>query len=220
MITELLDFEMAEGISLKESVYLELKELIVLGEYKPGDRLMEIALSKEMGVSRTPIRSAIKRLEEEYFVEVTPGCGAKVSVLSGKDIENSLMSRLAVEELLIKQAMDNMSNADAKELDDIVCKLGEALGENTYVKTVELDRSFYRKICELSGNDVLSVMLRYLESRTIRYRMEFFKRLTDSSVYVDLLKGLTEAMLGGTLEQANALVRQSIFLQIKILLNR
>ena len=84
-----------EYIPLRDIVFKTLREAIVTGELKPGERLMEIKLANEMGVSRTPVREAIRKLEQEGLVCLTARKGAEVAPINAKDLREVLEIRKA-----------------------------------------------------------------------------------------------------------------------------
>ena len=99
---KVLDFD--EGVSLRDAVCGVLRAAILTGELEAGDRLMEIPLAEQMGVSRTPVREAIRRLEEEGLVIITPKCGARVASYTEKEVTDALDVRMHIESMSVKLA--------------------------------------------------------------------------------------------------------------------
>ena len=91
--------EMNEYLPLRDVVFQTLRQAILKGELKPGERLMEIQLAQKLGVSRTPVREAIRKLELEGLVLMIPRKGAEVAEITIKDLEDVLEVRAALEEL-------------------------------------------------------------------------------------------------------------------------
>ena len=94
-----LEMRMDEYLPLRDVVFNTLRAAILKGELKPGERLMEIALADKLGVSRTPIREAIRKLELEGLVVMAPRKGAKVASITERDLNDVLMYRYRVEYL-------------------------------------------------------------------------------------------------------------------------
>ena len=90
---------MDEYLPLRDVVFKTLRQAILLGELKPGERLMEIQLANKLGVSRTPIREAIRKLELEGLVLMIPRKGAEVAEIKEKSLRDVLEVRKALEEL-------------------------------------------------------------------------------------------------------------------------
>ena len=80
--------DMNEYLPLRDVVFNTLRKAILKGELKPGERLMEIALAERLGVSRTPVREAMRKLELEGLVNIVPNKGAYVTGISDKDVHD------------------------------------------------------------------------------------------------------------------------------------
>ena len=100
---------------LRETVYEEIKIKILQGKIPPKTRLMEVALAQKMGVSRTPVREAIRKLEEEGLVTIEPQHGAYASDISKKDIMDVLEVRLDVERLAAKLAAQRITEKESHQ---------------------------------------------------------------------------------------------------------
>jgi DNA-binding GntR family transcriptional regulator len=96
--------------SLGTRVFKQLQNDIINGEYQPGDYLTETKLSEELGVSRTPIREALKQLELEGLVKSTPGRGVTVQGISTKDIEDIYTIRMMIEGLAARWATEKITS--------------------------------------------------------------------------------------------------------------
>jgi transcriptional regulator, gntR family len=94
-----LRLNMDEYLPLREVVFKTLRNAIVHGEFEPGERLMEVTLAKRLGVSRTPVREAMRMLELEGLVVMIPRRGAEVARITAKDLSDALEIRMALEDL-------------------------------------------------------------------------------------------------------------------------
>ena len=103
-MTEDLTLNMDAYLPLRDVVFNTLREAILKGELKPGERLMELQLAAKLGVSRTPIREAIRKLELEGLVLMIPRKGAEVAKISEKSLRDVLEVRRSLEELAIELA--------------------------------------------------------------------------------------------------------------------
>ncbi len=106
--------------SLGTRVFKQLQNDIINGEYQPGDYLTETKLSEELGVSRTPIREALKQLELEGLVKSTPGRGVVVQGISTKDIEDIYTIRMMIEGLAARWATEKITSKELEELKEIL----------------------------------------------------------------------------------------------------
>ena len=94
-MTDELELNMNAYLPLRDVVFNTLREAILKGELKPGERLMELQLAAKLGVSRTPIREAIRMLEQEGLAVTLPRKGAEVAKMTEKDMEDVLVIRAA-----------------------------------------------------------------------------------------------------------------------------
>ena len=106
-----------EYLPLRDVVFQTLRRAILMGELEPGERLMELALTEKLGVSRTPVREAIRMLEKEGLVEMIPRKGAAVSRITEKDLQDVLEVRCALEELAVGIACERMTEDDIERFE-------------------------------------------------------------------------------------------------------
>ena len=113
-----MDFEvnMNEYLPLRDVVFNTLRKAILRGELKPGERLMEIQLANKLGVSRTPIREAIRKLELEGLVLMIPRKGAEVAQITEKNMRDVLEVRKALEELAVQLACEKITAEEIEEM--------------------------------------------------------------------------------------------------------
>ena len=111
-----LKMNVNEYLPLRDVVFKTLREAILKGNLAPGERLMEIQLANQLGVSRTPIREAIRKLELEGLVIMIPRRGAEVARITEKDLKDVLEVRTSLEELAISLACERISDASVEAL--------------------------------------------------------------------------------------------------------
>ena len=122
----MINFNLQNHRPLREIVYEELKRQIMVGEIAPGTRMMEVDLAEEMGVSRTPVREAIRKLEKEGLVTIEPRRGAYASDISAKEMVDVLEVRQDLEGLAAYFAADRMLPEKLKELHEVNEKYKDA----------------------------------------------------------------------------------------------
>ena len=144
---------MNEYLPLRDVVFNTLRQAILRGELKPGERLMEIQLANKLGVSRTPIREAIRKLELEGLVLMIPRKGAEVAEITEKNMRDVLeeMKKAAEEFRMI------LKNKDITEI-------------------AEADVRFHDIIYMATDNQKLILLLNNLREQMYRYRVEYLKR--------------------------------------------
>jgi DNA-binding GntR family transcriptional regulator len=156
--------------SLEEKVYIELQEAILSEALKKGESLTELSLSEKLGVSRTPVRSALQRLSEVGLVKIVPNRGAVVLGVTKEDILDIYRIRMRLEGLASAMAALNMSDADKTKLTETVELSEFYLSKNNTENLKELDTSFHRVIYEASGSRTLARILSDLHLNTKGYR--------------------------------------------------
>lgn len=155
---------------LGEIVYEALHDAIINQLMKPGERLMETDLAEEMGVSRTPVREAIRKLELEGYVVMIPRKGAYVAGLSIKDINEVFEIRGALEALAAGLAAQRATQEEIEEMQRNVFMEAAHWETSDLIKTIELDTKFHELIYSTSRNSRLLVMIKELRDQVQRFR--------------------------------------------------
>ena len=155
---------------LSDVISEALKKDILSGVLKPGERLMEIQYAEKLGVSRTPFREAIRKLELEGLVTVLPRRGAHVTVLSEKDIRDVLDIRRALDMLAVELFIENKDAEDVEELKKIEAEFEKATAKGNVEKQVETDVKFHEYIYSKSGNEMLMTLYNGFRDKLYRYR--------------------------------------------------
>lgn len=175
---------MNEYLPLRDVVFNTLRQAILRGELKPGERLMEIQLANKLGVSRTPVREAIRKLELEGLVLMIPRKGAEVADISEKSLKDVLEVREALEELAARLACDKITKEGINRLKEAAQDFCSALKSNDITQMAEADVRFHDVICNATENQKLGQLLNNLREQMYRYRIEYLK---DQHVYEKLL---------------------------------
>lgn len=175
---------MNEYLPLRDVVFNTLRQAILRGELKPGERLMEIQLANKLGVSRTPVREAIRKLELEGLVLMIPRKGAEVADISEKSLKDVLEVREALEELAARLACDKITKEGINRLKEAAQDFRSALKSNDITQMAEADVRFHDVICNATENQKLGQLLNNLREQMYRYRIEYLK---DQQVYEKLL---------------------------------
>ena len=164
-----------EYMPLRDLVFTTLRQAILKGELQPGERLMEIQLAEKMGVSRTPIREAIRKLEKEGLVIMIPRKGAEVAGISEKMLKDVLEVRMTLEKLAFSLAMDSIRPEDIVKLEKAEDAFEDAVEKGTLIDMTNADEAFHFIIYEVAGNDKLKELLNNLKENMYRYRLEYLK---------------------------------------------
>ena len=201
---------MNEYLPLRDVVFNTLRQAILKGELKPGERLMEIALAERLGVSRTPIREAMRKLELEGLVVMIPRRGAQVANITEKDLNDVLEVRIALENVAIEKACKNMTDEDMSRLWVAAKGFEHTIGEGNLVKLAEADVAFHEIICQASDNKRLIQTLNNLREQIYRYRVEYLKDGETRDVLVREHEELTRAIRERDVERAQKISFQHI----------
>ena len=172
------DFEMTidEYLPLRDVVFNTLRRAILKGELEPGERLMEIALANKLGVSRTPIREAIRKLELEGLVIMIPRKGAEVADITEKSLRDVLEVRKALEELAVQLACEKITQEELEELEKAGENFKKVLKRSKDITEVaEADVRFHDVIYMATDNQKLIHLLNKLREQMYRYRVEYLK---------------------------------------------
>lgn len=172
------DFEvtMDEYLPLRDVVFNTLRRAILRGELKPGERLMEIQLANKLGVSRTPIREAIRKLELEGLVLMIPRRGAEVAEITEKNLRDVLEVRCALEELAVQLACDRMDEEGIEKLKEAAARFREVLDSDDITQIAQADVLFHDVIYTATDNKRLIQLLNNLREQMYRYRIEYLKK--------------------------------------------
>ena len=170
-----LEMHMDEYLPLRDVVFNTLRKAILKGDLKPGERLMEIALAERLGVSRTPVREAMRKLELEGLVVMIPRRGAQVANITEKDLNDVLEVRIALENLSIENACARMTEEQLDELWKAAKSFESTRDEGNLVKLAEADVAFHEIIYKSSDNRRLNQVLNNLREQIYRYRVEYLK---------------------------------------------
>lgn len=172
-------------LPLRDLVFITLREAILQGKLEPGERLMEIALANQLGVSRTPIREAIRKLEIEGLVINTPRRGAVVAEITLKDLRDVLEVRRNLENLAVKLACEKANEQDIRELKELHRSFISTLKNEDLTEVAQADVKFHDKIYEITDNKRLIQILSNLREQMYRYRFEYIKDEIHRRVLVD-----------------------------------
>ncbi len=208
-----------EYIPLRDIVFKTLREAIITGDLKPGERLMEIKLANELGVSRTPVREAIRKLELEGLVIMTARKGAEVAPINEKDLKEVLEIRKSLESLACELACRNASTEDIVKMRVLNEAIEKAIKEENIEEITKQDVDFHEAIYETTRNDRLVHMLHQLKEHIFRYRFEYIKDMKNKETIVEEHKKIIVAIEQNNVKAACKEIERHIEVQEKYILN-
>ncbi len=180
-----LQLNMDAYLPLRDVVFQTLRSAILRGDLKPGERLMELQLASKLGVSRTPIREAIRMLEQEGLAITIPRRGAEVAKMTEKDMGDTLQIRRALEELAVVLVCDKITEEDVAELKAAMYAFEEKTKDDNVVELAKADVALHETVYRIADNPKLVQLLGDIREQMFRYRAEYLK---DRSIYPVLIQ--------------------------------
>jgi len=187
---------------LRDVIFNTLREAIIVGELKPGERLMEVQLAEKMGVSRTPVREAIRKLELEGLVEMLPRKGAHVADLSVKDIMNVLEVRATLDGLASSLSAVRITDEETKELKGVLAQFVNYVEKENLQGSIKKDVEFHDIIYRSSRNDKLIQISNNLREQIQRFRVIYIKDYGSSRELIREHADIYEAIISKNPEAA------------------
>lgn len=206
---------------LREIIVSKIRELIINGTIKPGERLLEPNVAKMLGVSRTPLREAFLQLESEGFLKFNPRKGALVANTSLEDAEETYVIKGALEALAANLASVKITDEQIDELIAINKKM-ESISHSKkkdYKSFLELNSLFHQKIYELCGNEKLKKTIKTLRNQTLRYNYSFLYLSSHLEESVDEHYEIIQALKNRNQQQVEFAVKKHNDSALRLLKN-
>lgn len=198
----MINFDLQNHRPLREIVYEELKREILVGEIAQGTRMMEIELADEMGVSRTPVREAIRKLEKEGLVTIEPRKGAYASDVSIKDMVDVLEVREDLEAMAAAMAAQKVNKDEKQALIEATMEYKEAVESERTEDIIRCDEKFHQLIVNCSGNKTLVQLFSQVQELALRFRYLYYDDFSRYERMPMEHREIEEAILSGDYEKA------------------
>ncbi|HBI93820.1 MAG TPA: GntR family transcriptional regulator [Terrisporobacter glycolicus] len=195
---------------LRDVVFENLRTAILEGNLKAGKRLMEVQLAEQLGVSRTPIREAIRKLELEGLVVMLPRKGAYVANMSFKDLIDVLEIRASLEGLAASLASERLRDEDIVELERVAKEFEKSVRETDIDEVLKKDVEFHEKIFLMANNKKLYHLITSLWEQVHRFRVTYVSNYEASLSLVDEHNRILEAIKSGDSELAKKYATEHI----------
>ena len=209
-----------EFLPLRDLVFNTLRQAILTGELKPGARLMEIHLAQKMGVSRTPIREAIRKLELEGLVTMVPRRGAEVAQITEKSMTDVLEVRRTLDALCAELACERITPQASEALKNACQDFEQSVHTGDSRKIAQADVAFHDIIVQATGNGRLVQLINDLSEQMYRYRFEYIKDGSQHERLVEEHRMIYESILQKDQEMAAAAARTHIDNQKKAIIRQ
>ncbi|MGI6685137.1 MAG: GntR family transcriptional regulator [Bacillota bacterium] len=195
---------------LREIVFETIREAIISGHLRPGERLMEVQLAEEMGVSRTPVREAFRKLELEGFLIMIPRKGAYVAEISLKDIIDVFEVRAALDSLAAGLAAERITDEELEDLERSLLSVVESADQNDLHGIVDTDTAFHDIIYKASRNERLIQFINNLREQIQRFRTTSLAFPGRMQIAVDEHRKIVEAISERNVTLAQSLAQEHI----------
>ncbi|MCX4345155.1 MAG: GntR family transcriptional regulator [Kineothrix sp.] len=205
-----LQVNMDDFLPLRDVVFNTLRKAILTGELKPGERLMEIHLANRLGVSRTPIREAIRKLELEGLVTMIPRRGAEVAQITEKSMKDVLEVRRALDALCAELACDRISEEEMGKLEEACAGFEKATRTGDTTAIAKADVALHDIIVAATGNRRLVQLVNNLAEQMYRYRFEYIKDESQHERLVEEHRIIYESIRAKDREAAAAAAKMHI----------
>ncbi len=214
-----LELDMNEYLPLRDVVFKTLREAIIKGDLAPNERLMEIKLANMLGVSRTPVREAIRKLELEGLVIMNARRGAVVAPITKEDLIDVLDIRRAMERLGVELACQKITKDEIALLKKKNTEIEKAVEENDAQKIADLDVEFHEIINNSTKNKRLINIINGLKEHIYRYRLEYIKDIKVKEKIIEDHKRIIEAIESNDPKRAKKEIKNHIDVQEKFILD-
>ena len=214
-MTGQLVLQVREDQPLREAVYYAIREGILLGKLSPDERLMEMHLANELGVSRTPVREALRLLETDGLVKMIPNKGAIVAKISPRDLLEVMEVRLALEQLAVRKACRSITLLQLNQMRSALSRFRESLELNDRAGSARSDEEFHRIIADAAQNRMLQTLLSQIREQVFRYRLESLKAESAHKELVRQHEQILTSLEERDEEKAQAFMREHIRMQLE-----
>ena len=206
----MLNLDLQNHRPLREIVYEVLKRQILVGEIAPGTRMMEVELAEDMGVSRTPVREAIRKLEKEGLVTIEPRRGAYASDISIKDMVDVLEVRQMLEGMAASMAAQKVTEEEKLDFVEANSAYKNAVKKGNIEEIIRYDELFHQLIVSYSGNKTLNQLLSQVQELALRFRYIYYD---DFSRYENMPvehEEIEEAIISGDTQKAKVVAEEHV----------
>lgn len=202
--------EVSDKYSLRGRVYSKIRGDILKGRYAADEPMKETQISKELGVSRTPVREALRQLELEELVTIIPNKGAFVTGITPKDIQDIYTIRSLIEGLSAKWAAQSANEAQINQLQEVMDLAEFYLARGNFEQLHELDNKFHSLIYEISGSRILKHVLTDFHSYAQRVRRASLASGDRAELSMQEHKDILEAIKSKDMKNAEKLMNKHV----------
>lgn len=202
-----LDYPIERHLTLRERIVEFIKDAVISGSLKPGERVPESEIAERFGISRTPIREAFRQLESEGFLIMTPRKGAVVSPITDKDVREFYAIKSLLEGYAAEKACVELTDKEIKKLQDLNAEMAKNEEKGHVKNFFKLDNQFHEVFIKACGNEKLCTMINQLVEQFERFRITALSLPGRMKNSVAQHKEIIEAIEDKNTELVSTLVR-------------
>ena len=207
--------ESGDKYSLRGRVYDRIREDILNGVYQEHEELKEATLGEKMGVSRTPVREALRQLELEGLVEIIPNKGARVTGITKKDIDDIYQIRNLLEGLCARWATEHVTEDQLEKMEETLYLTEFHSKKGNYAQVYELDSQFHELMYEASGSKILNHILQDFHMYVTRIRKTSLATDNRSKYSTEEHRAILEAIKERNADKAEECAHNHVMSTIK-----
>ena len=196
--------------SLRGRVFQSIREDILSGRYEQNTELKETAIGAELGVSRTPVREALRQLELEGLVSIIPNRGAYVNMITAKDVQDIYVIRSMLEGLCARWATQSITAEQLDSMEETLCLSEYHTSKKNYEKLYELDSLFHEQLYEAGGSRILNHILSDFHDYVKMVRKATISTSSRSVTSTEEHRAIFEAIKEKDPDKAEALAKEHV----------
>ena len=204
--------------TLREKILETIRDAILKGTMKPGERVSEPDLAERFGISRTPIREAFRQLESEGYLQVVPRKGAVVASLSERDIEEFYAIKIILEGFAARMAADKLTEKEIERLESINERLHKIASEGDVKTFFRVHNEFHEVFIKAAGNEKLSEMINQLVMKFKRLRLASLSQPGRMEVSIEDHSDMIQAFKDHDGNRADSLIRHAATIGAEVLI--
>ncbi|MBI5827878.1 MAG: GntR family transcriptional regulator [Deltaproteobacteria bacterium] len=166
-----LDYPTEKPLTLRERIVEFIKDSVITGRLKPGERVPEQEIAESFGISRTPIREAFRQLESDGFITVTPRKGAVVSPITDRDVREFYAIKSLLEGFAARTSCQTLTQKEIKRLESLNAQMKKHADRDDVKGFFKLDNQFHDTFLKACGNEKLCVLVHHLVQQFERFRI-------------------------------------------------
>lgn len=196
-------------LSMRNNAYKIIKEAIITGELEPGRKIKDAELSDQLGISRTPVREAMLRLEDEEFIISKPNSYTMVAPINITEVKEIYSIIIALEILALQDAISTTNTNQIKKLEIINKKYSEAIKAGNAKKCLKYDIEFHHSLVDLSSNKELKKILKKLKDKVRRIESFYFHKSSPKQKSLNEHNIIIEGIKNKNLLEASNMLREN-----------